>query len=81
MPCHRPLAKGPIWRVKRSLCTADKNPKTLAMLEDTPFYTRSKVTGDFLGERAVAIHESLDCERFDSAWVQTLLPFRMPRRS
>jgi carotenoid 1,2-hydratase len=26
-----------------------------------------------------AMHESLSLARFDSRWVQTLLPFRMPR--
>jgi len=25
------------------------------------------------------VHESLSLERFDSRWVQALLPFRMPR--
>jgi carotenoid 1,2-hydratase len=45
-------------------------------LEDTPFYTRSKIQvegGHFM-------HESLDLRRFRQAWVQFLLPFRMPRR-
>jgi carotenoid 1,2-hydratase len=27
----------------------------------------------------VAMHESLSLDRFRSAWVQLLLPFRMPR--
>jgi carotenoid 1,2-hydratase len=50
-------------------------------LEDTPFYARSNVAGRLLGENILAFHESLDLDRFDSRWVEVLLPFRMPRRA
>lgn len=74
------LNKGPIWRVPRStLAPDDYMPKTLAMQEDTPFYTRSQIQTRFEGEDIVAVHESLDCDRFASNWVRCLLPFRMPR--
>jgi carotenoid 1,2-hydratase len=33
-----------------------------------------------LGRQAVAMHESLSVDRFDTAWVRALLPWRMPRR-
>ncbi len=48
-------------------------------LEDSPFYARSLLDTQLYGERAVAMHESLCLDRFRSAWVQVLLPFRMPR--
>jgi carotenoid 1,2-hydratase len=34
-----------------------------------------------LGEEVNAVHESLSLDRFRTRWVQTLLPFRMPRRA
>ena len=43
-------------------------------LEDTPFYSRSVLSGDH-----AMMHESLDLDRFSKTWVQCLLPFRMPR--
>ncbi len=46
-------------------------------LEDTPFYARSRVHGRIFGTPAVAVHEELCLERFQKAWVQFLLPFRM----
>ncbi|MEM8650642.1 MAG: carotenoid 1,2-hydratase [Pseudomonadota bacterium] len=77
---RRELKKGPIWRVHRStLCSQSGKPKTLKMLEDTPFYTRSYVSTLFENEETIAVHESLDCNRFASNWVRCLLPFRMPR--
>lgn len=75
------LKKGPIWRVPRSTLTnKPEHPKTLQMLEDTPFYTRSQIQTLFGDEEVIAVHESLDCDRFASQWVRCLLPFRMPRR-
>jgi carotenoid 1,2-hydratase len=76
------LKDGPIWRVARSVpAEAKSHVKTLKMLEDTPFYTRSRIQADFAGESATAIHESLDLRRFSAPWVRGLLPFRMPRRA
>jgi len=59
----------------------DPKPKTLQMLEDTPFYTRSQIASHFHNEPVTAVHESLDLRRFSKNWVRFLLPFRMPRRS
>lgn len=79
-PKRQELKKGPIWRVPRStLAENSSDATTLAMLEDTPFYTRSQIRTRFDGEEVVAVHESLDCDRFASKWVRCLLPFRMPR--
>jgi carotenoid 1,2-hydratase len=33
------------------------------------------------GREFDAVHESLDLDRFSSRWVQSLLGFRMPRRT
>ncbi|MEO0410356.1 MAG: carotenoid 1,2-hydratase [Pseudomonadota bacterium] len=81
-PEPAPMAPGPIWRVARSAPAArGEDIQTLAMLEDTPFYTRSKISIPFNGHQATAIHESLDLDRFSKTWVRCLLTFRMPRNT
>jgi carotenoid 1,2-hydratase len=71
-----------VWRVKRRAgCDPGDPPRVHETLEDTPFYARSKLGLNLGGERVTCMHESLDLDRFDRRWVQTLLPFRMPRRS
>jgi carotenoid 1,2-hydratase len=69
------------WRVPR-VTRADPGdtPRIVRTLEDAPFYARSLVASAVLGERVVAVHESLSLDRFRARWVQLLLPFRMPRR-
>jgi carotenoid 1,2-hydratase len=68
------------WRIERSTRTEGATGTViLRTLEDTPFYARSIVRSDLLGERPVSMHESLSLDRFRSRWVQALLPFRMPR--
>ena len=74
-PALRQLPKGPIWRVARPARLDANAPCRIRTLEDTPFYTRSRIetgTSQFM-------HESLDLLRFCKPWVQWLLPFRMPR--
>jgi len=53
--------------------------RVVATLQDTPFYARSLVATRLLGTPMVAMHESLDLQRFRTPWVQAMLPFRMPR--
>jgi carotenoid 1,2-hydratase len=53
----------------------------LATLEDTPFYVRSLLRTDLLGEKVTAVHESLDIPRVVSLPVRMMLPWRMPRRA
>ncbi len=68
------------WRIMRETRSDDTGQAgVLKTLEDTPFYARSVVASQWLGERVVTVHESLSLDRFASRWVQTLLPFRMPR--
>lgn len=71
-----------LWRIER-LTQADTGERVSVCrtLEDTPFYARSILDTRVRGEDCKAFHESLDLDRFASPWVQTMLPFRMPRRS
>ena len=65
-----------IWRIPRGM-NVDGQADLVATLEDTPFYARSLVKAE---DGPLWFHESLMLDRFRSAWVRTLLPFRMPRR-
>jgi carotenoid 1,2-hydratase len=70
------------WRIaRRTRADAGTTPRVVQTLEDAPFYSRTWLETQLLGETAPAIHESLDLDRFDAGWVQCLLPFRMPRRT
>jgi carotenoid 1,2-hydratase len=78
-----PLAPLPAtaWRIPRQARSDPGTPaRVLRTLTDAPFYARSLVDARWLGEPVVAFHESLSLSRFDRAWVQAMLPFRMPRR-
>ncbi|MBS0377485.1 MAG: hypothetical protein JSS29_03280 [Proteobacteria bacterium] len=78
-PAAQPLARTR-WGIERSVaCDAGSTPRLLRTLEDTPFYARSLVETRLLGERMSAVHESLSLARFQSRWVQALLPFRSRR--
>jgi carotenoid 1,2-hydratase len=69
-----------LWRVARGArADADTPVQLTRTLTDAPFYARSLLNAQWLGERVTAVHESLSLTRFDSAWVQAMLPFRMPR--
>ena len=77
-----PAAQMPatLWRVARGGRSDAGTPlRVLQTLTDAPFYARSLLNAQWLGERVTAMHESLSLARFDSAWVQAMLPFRMPR--
>jgi len=68
------------WRVARG--TRDAAPERVRVRrdwEDTPFYARALLDSTHAGRPALAMHESLDLDRFASPWVRLLLPFRMPR--
>ena len=69
-----------LWRVTRTARGEPGEPmRVMQTLTDSPFYARSLVKSRWLGEPVTAMHESLSLRRFDSGWVQALLPFRMPR--
>jgi carotenoid 1,2-hydratase len=68
------------WRVARGArCDAGARVNALQTLTDAPFYARSRFEAQWCGEPVTAMHESLSLARFDTAWVQAMLPFRMPR--
>lgn len=69
------------WRIGRATRSDDGHATVTHTLEDTPFYARSLVQGRWLGEPAVAVHESLDLGRFSAPWVRFLLPWRSRRQS
>ncbi len=46
-------------------------------LEDGPFYGRSVVETTLAGHHALGMHETVSLDRFRSAWVRFLVPFRM----
>jgi len=48
-------------------------------LEDTPFYARSLLELDVLGEKTTAMHESLSLARFRSRLVRRMLRYRMTK--
>jgi carotenoid 1,2-hydratase len=69
------------WGVARRMrADAGSKPRVVRSLEDGPFYTRSLVEARWHGRGVVAVHESLDLDRFVRPVVQAMLPFRMPRR-
>jgi len=68
------------WRIAMHSYQEGAAPATLTRrLEDTPFYARSVVDTCLLGQEAEAMHETLDAGRFARHWVQSLLPWKMPR--
>ncbi|MES2195151.1 MAG: hydratase [Pseudomonadota bacterium] len=66
------------WRVGRSV-RSEKPARIIKTLEDAPFYARSVVSAQLLGEPITLMHESLSLDRFRMPIVQAMLPFRMPR--
>jgi carotenoid 1,2-hydratase len=70
------------WLVPRAQrCDASSPPRLVQTLEDTPFYVRSVLQSDLLGERVTSVHETLDVRRVASLPVRLMLPWRMPRRA
>ena len=67
-------------RIDRKTRSDNGQAQLKAVWEDTPFYARSLVETELLGQRVTAVHESLSLRRFSNFWVQQMLPFRMPRR-
>nr|WP_246753819.1 carotenoid 1,2-hydratase [Jiella flava] len=70
-----------LWGMRRSTRSErGVSARIIETLEDSPFYTRSVVASRLLGRDVTAIHESLDLDRFANPIVQSMLPYRMPRR-
>ena len=69
------------WRIARGTQAEGGRASVVRTLEDTPFYARSIIASQLLGEPVHAMHESLSLDRFRLGVVKALLPFRMPRRA
>ncbi len=69
---------GTRWGLARNT-RCDEDARLVRTLVDAPFYSRSQLDVRRGGVCAPAIHEGLSLQRFRKRWVQTLLPFRMPR--
>jgi carotenoid 1,2-hydratase len=77
---REPLPLSQLPPSRWGLARQTQGPATLATtLEDGPFYARSILATPWRGQALHTVHESLSLQRFSSAWVQALLPFRMPR--
>lgn len=69
------------WAIERRLpCDDGARCRILKTVESAPFYARSLVETTLGGRTHRGMHESLSMRRFESRWVQCLLPFKMPRR-
>jgi len=78
---HREALPSTLWRIDRGIRADDGKAQVLDTLEDTPFYARSLVQTQLLGEQVTAVHETLEPQRLKSRAVQMMLPWRMPRRN
>ena len=72
-------ARGSMTSASAGAAQAGAPAHVLQTLTDAPFYARSLLRTQWLGEPVTAMHESLSLTRFDTRWVQAMLPFRMPR--
>jgi carotenoid 1,2-hydratase len=68
------------WGISRQTrADSGTSVRIVRTLENAPFYSRTLLETSLSGIRTLAIHESVELNRFRSRWVQCLLPFRMPR--
>lgn len=69
------------WKISRDVRgDRDSEPTLVRTLEDGPFYARSLLSTTLEGHTGLAVHESLDLERFARPSTQLLLPFKVWRR-
>jgi carotenoid 1,2-hydratase len=69
-----------IWGIQGHM--RNQNSETLTVhkvLENTPFYTRSVLNSELLGEKVLSFHETLSVPKLTLASTQFMLPWRMPR--
>ncbi|WP_428374635.1 hypothetical protein [Lichenicoccus sp.] len=67
------------WRLPRHTRSDATGAHIARTLQDSPFYARSVLHTNLLGEPTSAMHESLDLDRFAAPLTQAMLPFRIPR--
>jgi carotenoid 1,2-hydratase len=69
------------WRIPRAMRSEAGAPVAVTQtLEDTPFYARSMLHSNLLGQRVLSVHESLSVPRLEALTTRLMLPFKMPRR-
>jgi len=71
-----------IWGIQGHM--RNQSSETLAVkkvLENTPFYTRSVLNSELLGEKVLSFHETLSVPKLTLATTQLMLPWRMPRKT
>lgn len=83
------VANAPIVRLPRTFvwafaretrCAKKHRPKILKTFEESPFYARSWVQTSLDGkEQITGVHESLSLDRFETPWMQWMLPYRIRR--
>jgi len=69
-----------IWGIQGHM----RNPspeglEVVQVLENTPFYTRSVLNSELLGEKVISFHETLNVPKLTTTATQLMLPWRMPR--
>jgi carotenoid 1,2-hydratase len=80
-PPRREALPSTFWRIKRSVRSdAGSTTRVLETLEDAPFYARSLLQTQLLGESVTAVHETLQPQRLTALPMRWMLPWRMPRR-
>ncbi len=67
------------WRAERKTRT-ETTAQVVKTLVDAPFYSRSVISSQLLGEPITAMHECVDMKRFVNPITQFMLPFKVPRR-
>ncbi len=78
-PPRQALARS-MWRIERHLRSGPgAPPRVRQTLEDTPFYVRSLIDAQLLGETVTSVHETLDLPRLVARSTRLMLPWRMPR--
>ena len=76
-----PLRPG-AWGIKRhTRADQGSHARIEKTLVDAPFYTRSLMRTRLLGESSIAVHETVDLQRFQAPWVRFLLPWKIRQSS
>jgi carotenoid 1,2-hydratase len=79
-PHPQRLPRSKWWLPRTMRNEAGAPARVLKTLEDTPFYVRSLLSSNLMGERVNSVHETLAVPRVASLPVQLMLPWRMPRQ-
>jgi carotenoid 1,2-hydratase len=77
-PRQKPLPRTG-WGLRRRM-RGEGPVRVIDQLEDTPFYQRCVLSSKILGEQVTCFHETLSVPRLVNPIVQSMLPWRMPRR-